>query len=470
MEVRMGLNCHTSRWLDRLWSEHVEMSSKARELVQAGIQKQGPAFAGFPSDLHARLYLPSEPSRREGPDWASRLHTQASQLGEWQRLKSMCTRNGFAAGVATETMLGHLLPLVPDRPKGNSGSGGDSSAPAKGGSNDTSTQPLTNPSDAEIRAAVRRATRQARDAVHQAESELEGVATPLGCSTPGTSTGQDGSPANLKAIRDAHSRLQSSRRLQQIAELAGRLERIAATKARSRVKPGVGEVHGIDLGDDISRLLPSELVALRHPRLRLGLISRLVQRRALCYGMTGREPLARGPVIVLLDESSSMREYGKDIWSKAICLALLSTATRQRRAWHLIAFNRQIRREVEVPVGQATPMLIQEALDHRCSGGTDFDGPILRSTEILKTSRTMRRADVVVITDGEDNLEPITIEADNALTKAEGVSWLAVGVGPESPLKLRSLEPIATSMVVVKDTGDPESIVPVVNLQPQVLR
>ena len=464
----MGLIFTTTRWLDQLWSEHLEMSSPARDLVEAGIKKQGEPFAGFPADLHARLYLPSDPRQRDGPEWATRLHAQASELGEWKRLRTMCARNGFAAGVATEAMLGQLLPLVPDPPSPSPSDGGDpgqNNTGQPGGPSQGRPSPGDQPSDADLRASLRRATLQARDAVQQAEAELEGMSTPLGFSQPGTSIVNDAGPANLKAIRDAHHRLENSPRLRRITELAGRLERIAATKEKSKVKPGVGEVHGIDLGDDLSRLLPSELVALRHPRLRLVLMSRLLQRRALCYGMKGREPQAQGPVVVLLDESSSMREYGKDIWSKAVTLALLSTATRQKRAWHLVAFNSRIRREVEVPIGQATPALIQQALDHRCSGGTDFDEPILRAADIIRTSSSMKRADVVIITDGEDELEPETVDAAKALTKTEGVSWFAVGVGPDADRYLRSLAPIATSMVVVKDTGDAEPIVPVINLE-----
>ena len=54
----MGLVYKTSKWADRLWGEHLSVSESGRALVKAGIDKQGEAFAGFPSDLHARLYLP----------------------------------------------------------------------------------------------------------------------------------------------------------------------------------------------------------------------------------------------------------------------------------------------------------------------------------------------------------------------------------------------------------------------------
>lgn len=465
----MGLCYQTSRWLDRLWSEHLEMSALAQDLVKAGIKKQGDGFAGFPADLHARLYLPANPNPQdEAPSWALRLHQLSSELSEWHRLRAMCARNGFAAGVATEAILRELLPHVPDMPprqppgevehtRGNGGSSG--SQGSEGG--------ISEPSDAELRASLRRAARSAKNAVGQAEAELEGLSSPLGLSAPGTAAVSSSGPADLKTIREAHRRLSGSGRLRRIAELAGRLERLAAHKARSKVKPGVGEVHGIDVGHDLARLLPSELALLRHPRLRFVILSRLLQRRALCYGMTGREPQSRGPVVVLLDESSSMREHGRDIWSKAVCLALLGTATKGKRSFHLVAFNGKVRREVSFPKGRATAKAIQDALDHGCSGGTDFDAPVLRAIELIRTSKIMKQADVVVITDGEDELEPDTIQAARSLTRAEGVSWSVVGVGPEAELCAASLGPIATSIVRVRQTDEAELIAPVLNLPPQ---
>ena len=497
----MGLCFQTSRWLDRLWGEHLELSSPACDLVEAGIKKQGAPFAGFPADLHARLYLPSDPPPQdEAPSWASHLHSLASELGEWQRLHAMCKRNGFAAGVAAEVMLSHLLPHVPEPPppsetergggkpgtpppseteRGSSEPGspppGDASAPTPGDSNtpapgsngapsSEAASPSNQPSDADIRASLRKAARSARDAVQEAESNLEGLGTPLGLSMPGTALVHDAGPAGLKRIREAHRRLGESHRMRRICELAGRLERISAAKARSEVKPGIGEVHGISHGSDLARLLPSELVALRHPRLRIHILSRVLQRRALTYGMKGKEPQGKGPIIVLLDESGSMRAGSKDIWAKAVCLALLSTATRQRRDWHLVSFNGAIIRETAIPVRAATLPLIQAALDHRCAGGTDFNAPIFRAVELLWHSPTMKKADVVIITDGEADLNPETIEVAKNLTRTEGVSWFAVGVGPDSDTELQSLAPIATSLVRVRETGDTDLIVPVINL------
>jgi hypothetical protein len=210
----MGLCYQTSKWLDRLWAEHLEMSEPARHLVQAGIDKQGATFAGFPADLHGRLYLPTDPTRHDlAPEWATTLHDLASELGEWQRLRVMCSRNGFAAGIAAEVMLESLLPHVPQRPeRPASPEAGPSDTPGQDDPGDPdsaeSSQPSTVPSsdpaaadsnDAELRAALRRATRAARDAVQEAESQLEGFSTPLGLSMPGTAVVRNAGPANLKA-------------------------------------------------------------------------------------------------------------------------------------------------------------------------------------------------------------------------------------------------------------------------------
>jgi len=473
----MGLCFETSRWLDRLWAEHLEMSAASRDLVQAGIKKQGSLFAGFPSDLHARLYLPTDPQEKgKGPDWASRLHTLATELTEWHRLKAMCARNGFAAGVATEALLSELLPYVPDGPKepqhrereGDNKNPTKKSAKALQEPKQEAESSTPSPSDAALRTSLRRAARKAKEAVNKAETELEGLQTSLGFSFPGKSETRDSGPASLKAIREAHTCLSKSSRLKRIAELAGRLERTAINKARSKIRPGVGEVHGIECGGELGRLLPSELSSLRHSRLRLLCLSRLLQRQALSYGMTGREPLSRGPIVVLLDESSSMREHARDIWSKAVCLALLSTATRQKRSWHLVAFNTTIRREIAISRGKATTEKIQEALDHRCSGGTDFDSPVLRAVNIIRTSQIMRQADVVIITDGQDALSQKTIDKANALTKTEGVSWYVIGVGPTACDCISSLGPIATSVVRVRQTDETALVVPIINLEPTI--
>ncbi len=187
------------------------------------------------------------------------------------------------------------------------------------------------------------------------------------------------------------------------------------------------------------------------------LLARFIEKRCLGYEMVGREPLSRGPVIVLLDES---REDGKDVWSKAVALALLSTATKEKRHFHLLAFSASLRREVSIEPSKATLDDIAKALDAPCAGGTSFDLPLQRAAELLRASPKLRNADVILITDGEASLTPETVATCRGLTKAEGVSWWVVGIGSQAASTCtQTLAAIATNVVAIADTRDSDDLI-----------
>jgi uncharacterized protein with von Willebrand factor type A (vWA) domain len=71
-----------------------------------------------------------------------------------------------------------------------------------------------------------------------------------------------------------------------------------------------------------------------------------------------------------------MRDESKDVWSKAVALTLLSTATKEQRVFHLIAFNGNLRREVSFKPGKTTLADLERALDGDCAGGTNFVLPL----------------------------------------------------------------------------------------------
>ena len=77
----------------------------------------------------------------------------------------------------------------------------------------------------------------------------------------------------------------------------------------------------------------------------------------------------------------------------------------------------------------------------------------------------MNKADVVIITDGEDVVEEETISKATELTRTEGVSWFVVGVGPvASEVVPVSLGCIATSIHAVARTDETDCVADLVNL------
>src|SRR5262249_60355881 len=120
-----------------------------------------------------------------------------------------------------------------------------------------------------------------------------------------------------------------------------------------------------------------------------------------------------GPMIVCLDGSSSMAGE-KEIWSKAVALTLLEIARRQRRLFRFICFSSADTPLFTLDLNPREHHLVREdrALDvaeYFPGGGTDFETPLDAALETLAAAR-YRRGDVVLITDGECQVQPAWLE------------------------------------------------------------
>jgi uncharacterized protein with von Willebrand factor type A (vWA) domain len=114
-----------------------------------------------------------------------------------------------------------------------------------------------------------------------------------------------------------------------------------------------------------------------------------------------------------------------DTWATAVALALLDVAQAERRPFALLGFDEGIKHEVVVRPGEPLP---EAALFVSCGGGTDIGNTISRGLDIIEEhSGAMRRADIVLITDGESPAE----RAPQLRTRAAtlGVTVLGFGIG-----------------------------------------
>lgn len=195
-------------------------------------------------------------------------------------------------------------------------------------------------------------------------------------------------PAELAQM---FKRVQGSRDLKRICELAGRYRRFAQAQQRKKVLHGRDDVVGVVLDGDVGRLLPHELAALDDPDLELDTMRRIVERQAMCRDYRGIEGQARGPIVVVVDESGSMS--GEKIYTaKAMALALAWVARQQKRWCCLVGFSggtdgtfclnlpngqsRYLDQSDEKPVWKEGPDGLMEWLEHFFSGGTDLDVPL----------------------------------------------------------------------------------------------
>lgn len=263
--------------------------------------------------------------------------------------------------------------------------------------------------DGALRRALRGAAQQAAQQAAEVQAALEGLQAGLGAC-----------PAAHD--HDSTSRLQLAERvitdprLQRVLRLAGRLQREASSQRTARGNHGASCVVGVELGGELGRALPAELAAMRPgSRLRLLTLARWADKRLQQYQMQGDEPQARGPIVVLLDESGSM--IGRpSTWAAAVALASLSTAARERRACTVVGFNSGIRYVVRLDaqgrgwrhdrhdhssaerMGGAADVALHVATSSP-SGGTSFDAP-LRCALGLEDGVLCERADLLLVTDG----------------------------------------------------------------------
>ena len=203
-------------------------------------------------------------------------------------------------------------------------------------------------------------------------------------------------------------RLARNKKIGELARLVGRFKQDAKAIRRKTLERGVAEAYDIERGSDLGRMIPSELVAMHHPMLAHDFRRRLLEGSLLQYRLQDDEQKNKGPMVVCVDVSSSM-EGQKELWSKAVSLTLMDIARRQRRLFRAVMFsssnvvkvidlNRERRYQPDLNK-------VLELAEFFPGGGTDFEAPIDAAMDLIEEKK-LKRADIVIITDGESQVSP----------------------------------------------------------------
>lgn len=444
-----GLIYNTTQWSDTLLTRYHRRSKPLKQIIDDGYEKQK-TYPKFAEDVHARLYLGNEPDTRETPDgaeWAETLHQQASDLPDWQRLRHRCRRSPFSAGIATEQILRATLDSVPQAPPKQ-----------KGGQSGTAPPP---PDPDKARRDMRQAAKQASAAVDGAEQAVEPFADALGINA-GNDPTRPQSDAAAAALLALYEQIREHPDLAYIAELAGRMRHHARAQKRSMLRRSTGGINGIAPGE--RDILPQELAGLRDGRmLRLRTLRRVLNKQALAYRRTPQaETLTHGPFVVLLDVSASMGSE-RLTPAKALALALMCTAIKQRRTFAIVTFNAGIQYQALFPKGSRPDIqTLLALLDQRATGGTDFDIAIQKALDIVKTEPGFDRADILMVTDGESRIDAETVQAFQAI---DGLTLYGLGIGDGADRLPDTLRGLASECWLVANvTGETgATLAPLIN-------
>ena len=398
----------------------------------------------FGCETFARLH--DDPARAEAPiSWAQDCHAHLDGLPEWDALRAAVNGDADMAALATlpilEALAGRLGDVLRDEPEerrdGNgSGPQGDQAGEGAGD------EPADTAGQRALRAALRRAVDDATQQVRDAREALSGLMPGDGVDG-GVHGAQDGRRLELARA------LLAQPALRDILRRAGKIQQVADAKAR-RDPSARSEVVGIERGNDVSRMLPSEATLLADSDLEILWYARFAERGLLQYALRGKTPLGRGPIVVALDESSSMRGESER-WAHAAAVAAILQGRKERREVAVIAFNggisaawimdvtgavhRTDTRNPTVMTDDATTDaggLVMELLARRSSGGTAYE-PVIEWTLAYLAEREPR-ADLVLVTDGFCSLPAAMVEQVAAeLTRELRIFGVVVGGGRLSP-------------------------------------
>ena len=141
--------------------------------------------------------------------------------------------------------------------------------------------------------------------------------------------------------------------------------------------------------------------------------------------------MGKGPIILCLDQSGSMRKL--DTQSKGFALALMSIAKKQKRDFALITFSAKA--EVKVfPKGRSNTDDLIHLAGNFLGGGTNFYDPLRQSLSLIKESR-FKQSDIVFVTDGQANLPVEFIEEFRRTKDKKKFECLSVLIGREADVQ-----------------------------------
>jgi uncharacterized protein with von Willebrand factor type A (vWA) domain len=206
--------------------------------------------------------------------------------------------------------------------------------------------------------------------------------------------------------------IRASPKLRKIAEMLGRFKRLALTVQKAKLTNGSEEIYDITLGDDLARLVPAERSKLLDSRTKKDFMRKFAEKSLMQYALKGRMPAGRGPVVVCLDSSGSIEET-QDIWQKAVTLATLDIAQRQKRAFACILFG-GIDDPLDITIVEAQDPEISKKAIHIADSffgyhGTSFEKPLDAAVQIINT-KEFSKADILFCTDGFCDVKPKWLE------------------------------------------------------------
>jgi uncharacterized protein with von Willebrand factor type A (vWA) domain len=253
------------------------------------------------------------------------------------------------------------------------------------------------------------------------------------------------SPEQALTIADMWANNETLRR---VSELYGRLDQDMRFKRAKRVVGGQDEIVDLKLGDDIRRIVASELVMLADEDYEDDFFMRLVGGELMVYDTVGEEHAGRGPVVLVVDESGSMSGE-RNVWAKAMAMCLLNICRREKRDFAYVGFSsgRQVHTFLFKAKEQLDAQAIIDCAAHFFGGGTTPVIGMAAAEAVMTGADEFRKADVVFVSDGDASWGNEDKRLRDTMA-ARGVRFHGIGIGSDD---FRYLYELTDDVVSIHD-------------------
>jgi len=246
---------------------------------------------------------------------------------------------------------------------------------------------------------------QAKDVQEQVQDDISCLSV-LGC-------GKDLSEHDTESIDNEKvlQFLQLMKRndmIKKIIEMAGKFINTAKHEVSHRTT-GNEEIIGIEFGNDLSRVLPSELAMMCNPDLKKLFLMKYVKGELQQYEKESDECKTLGDIVVVLDESGSMNIDDNIVKAKSLLFGLYEMCKSDDRNLNVIRFGG--RDQIIIHKNVTMEIIIDIISEFKSYGSTSFETPIEIALEMVG-----KESDIIFITDG---YAPISDELKESIVNAK---------------------------------------------------
>ena len=236
---------------------------------------------------------------------------------------------------------------------------------------------------------------------------------------------------SVEAKQQLANRLRNNKKLLALANRLGALRRTWNQRKRARKgKAGYSDIVGVKFSDSVPQAFPNELALAATPEGKALFALKYNQKTILCKDYEANvKNLDKGPIMMFVDISGSMQGES-ELWSKAMSVVIAEEAIKQKRPVHIALFDTRITKHfIFDPVTADKEQLLNFCLSWSCDGGTSFSEVIKYAMDNL-TAKS--RADILLITDGHDNVTDALLQDFHKWKQETGVEMNCFCIGDMS--------------------------------------